>query len=143
MTARPLLLSFLVAVPLGADEKKGDPTADLAALKGKWEVVTAEFDGAEQNNLKGRVLDFGDGEFTAYDKDKKGRTLKFKLDPAANPKQIDLERGDAGGPMKGIYSVTKDELKLCHAERNAARPKAFGSPAGDKVFLLVLKRKAE
>jgi uncharacterized protein (TIGR03067 family) len=142
MTACTTILCLLLAAPR-ADEKKPDPKEDLAAVKGKWEVVAAEFDGAESNNLKGRVLDFGDGEFTAYDGDKKGRTLKFTLDPAADPKQITLDRGGDVGKAAGIYSVTKDEMKICYAEPGAARPKAFASPAGDKVFLLVLKRKKD
>ncbi|HVK07779.1 MAG TPA: TIGR03067 domain-containing protein [Gemmataceae bacterium] len=143
MTARATLLCFLLAVPLAADDKKPDPKADGSALKGKWEVVTAEFNGAESAGLAGRLLEFGDGEFTAYDAEKKGRTLKFALDPSADPKQIDLDRGGAGGKALGVYSVTKDELKICYAEPGSPRPKAFGSPAGDKVFLLVLKRKKE
>ena len=143
MTARLTLVCLLLAVPLGADEKKPDPKAELTAMKGKWEVVTAEFDGAETNALKGRVLDFGDGEFTAYDGDKKGRTLKFTLDPSTDPKQMDLDRGGDAGKAAGIYAVTKDELKICYAEPGSPRPKAFGSPAGDKVFLLVMKRKKE
>ena len=65
------------------------------------------------------------------------------LDPSADPKQIDLARGGADGNAMGIYAVTKDELKICYAEPGSPRPKAFGSPAGDKVFLLVMKRKKE
>jgi uncharacterized protein (TIGR03067 family) len=142
MTACTTILCLLLAAPR-ADAKKPDPKEDMAAVKGKWEVATAEFDGAETATLKGRVLDFGDGEFTAYDGDKKGRTLKFTLDPATDPKQITLDLGGDVGKAAGIYSVTKDELKICYAEPRATRPKAFASPAGDKVFLLVLKRKKD
>jgi uncharacterized protein (TIGR03067 family) len=138
MIARSLVLCLMTAVPLGADEKKGD----LEALKGKWFVVSAEFDGGELA-AKGRTVVFSNGDFTAYDGDKKGRTLKFKLDPALDPKGIDLDRGGVGGQAFGIYAVTKDELKLCYGEPGNPRPKKFESPAGDKVFLLVLKRKAD
>ena len=138
MNAYIPLLCFLLVAPLKADDKKPEP----AALDGKWEVVSAEFDGAERAELKGRVLEFGKDEFSTYDGDKKGRTLKFTLKADTDPKGIDLDRG-AGVIAEGIYSVTKDELKICYAEPKSVRPKEFKSPAGDKVFLLVLKRKKD
>jgi uncharacterized protein (TIGR03067 family) len=132
-----LCASILVAVPAFADEKK--PAAD-AALKGKWEVTSAKFNGSELTSLKGRVLDFGDEEFTTYDGEAKGRTLSFTLNPKADPKQIDLDRGGPDGKALGIYSIGTDELKLCYAEPGAERPAKFESSAGSRVFLLVLKR---
>jgi uncharacterized protein (TIGR03067 family) len=133
-------LFLVVYAPLFSEEKKSDPKKVAATIKGKWEVVSAMFNGDESVGLKGRVLEFGDKEFTAYEGDKKGRTIGFTLDAAANPKQIDLSRGNDGAKALGIYSIEKDELKLCYGEPGAERPKKFESPAGDKVFLLVLKR---
>jgi len=134
---RPVLVAcVLFAVPAPADEKK----PDAAGLKGKWEVTAARFNGSELSGLKGRVLDFGEGEFTTYDGEAKGRTLSFTLDAKADPKRIDLDRGGDGGKALGIYAVSKDELKLCYAEPEADRPTRFESAAGGRVFLLVLKR---
>jgi len=135
---RAVLFGFiLVAGPALADEKK--PAAE-AALRGKWEVTSARFNGSELTGLKGRVLDFGDAEFTTYDGEAKGRTLSFVLNPKADAKQIDLDRGGDDGKALGIYSVGKDELKLCYAEPGADRPARFESAAGGRSFLLVLKR---
>ena len=135
-----LFACVVVAAPAVADEKK--PATD-AALKGKWEVTEARFNGSETAGVKGRVLDFGDSEFTTYDGEAKGRTLSFTLDPKASPKRIDLARGAADDKALGIYAVTKDELKFCYAEPGAERPTKFESAAGSRVFLLVLKRAKE
>src|SRR5436309_10088410 len=97
-----LFASVLLGVPAFADEKK--PAAD-ATLKGKWEVTSAKFNGSELTSLKGRVLDFGDEEFTTYDGEAQGRTLSFTLNQKADPKQIDLDRGGPDGKALGIYSV--------------------------------------
>ena len=72
--------------------------------------------------------------------DKKGRTLRFTLNPNADPKRIDLDKGGEVGKAYGIYALDKDQLKLCYGEPGAERPKAFESKAGSKVFLIVLKR---
>jgi uncharacterized protein (TIGR03067 family) len=130
----------MLGVPLCAEEKKIQPKADAGALKGKWEIVSASFNGNVSPMLKGRILKFGDGEFTTYDGDEKGRTIAFTLDPKADPKQIDLNRDGGETKALGIYAMDKDELKICYAEPGAERPKDFESKAGSKVFLLVLKR---
>ncbi len=139
MSYRPLLFVTLIGFPVCAEDKKADLKAD-PALKGKWEITAASFNGNASLALKGRILEFGDGEFTAYDGERKGRTLSFKLDPKASPKQIDLKRDGSDTKALGIYAIDKDTLKLCYGEPGADRPKKFGSAAGDKVFLLVLKR---
>jgi uncharacterized protein (TIGR03067 family) len=140
MIRRLCLLIAFISLPLCADEKKADPKAGANTLKGKWEITTASFNGNVSPMLKGRILEFGDDEFTTYDGEKKGRTISFSLDLKANPKEIDLNRDGGGTKALGIYTIEKDELKLCYAEPGADRPKKFESAAGDKVFLLTLKR---
>ena len=132
---RGIYVLLVLAAPAGADDKK----ADAAALKGVWQVVATTFDGKEVPSA-GRTLLFGDGQFTAYVGDTKGRTLRFTLDPTTSPKRIDLDKGGDGGQAYGIYALDKEELKICYGEPGAERPKAFESKAGDKVFLLVLRR---
>jgi uncharacterized protein (TIGR03067 family) len=136
MNHRLCLFVALIGVPVFAEEKK----ADANPLKGKWEIVSASFNGNVSPMLKGRILKFGDGEFTTYDGEEKGRTIAFALDPKADPKQIDLNRDGGETKALGIYAIDKDELKLCYAEPGADRPKKFESTVGGKMFLLVLKR---
>jgi uncharacterized protein (TIGR03067 family) len=131
------ILLSLTALPAAAAPMKPDPKAD-AALKDTWEVVSTTFDGKEVPSA-GRTLVFGDREFTAYVGAKKSRTLTFTLDPTTDPKRIDLERAGTEKTF-GIYTLDKDQLKICYGEPGAQRPKAFESKAGDRVFLLVLKR---
>ena len=131
------LAIVLATLPASADEKK--PATD-PALKGKWEVTAAKFNGADSDNLKGRFLVFDAGEFTTYQGDTKGRTVAFTVDPKADPKKIDLTAGAEDKKAAGIYSVTKDEMKICYGEPGADRPGKFESAAGSRVFLLVLKR---
>lgn len=140
MSRRLSLLVLVIGLPLCADEKKADPKADANPLKGKWEITSASFNGNASPKLKGRVLEFGANEFTTYEGESKGRTISFTLNPKASPKEIDLNRDGGDTKALGIYSIEKDELKLCYAEPGADRPKTFESAAGDKVFLLVMKR---
>lgn len=143
MTLRIACLFLLVVSPLAAEKNKADPKADQAALKGKWEVVSAKFDGQDAASVKGKIIVFGDGEFATYDDDKKGRTLTFTLDPTTDPKGIDIDRGSDAVKAVGIYAIAKDELKICYAEPGASRPKAFTSAVGEKRYLLALKRLKE
>ena len=133
------LVVVLAALPAYADEKM--PPTD-PALKGRWQVTAARFNGADSDNLRGRTLVFDDQEFSTYDGETKGRTLTFTLDPKADPKRIDLNAADDRKAL-GIYSVAKDELKICYGEPGADRPGKFESAAGSRVFLLVLKRVAD
>lgn len=137
MSRLNVIAILLLTLPASADEPK--PATDTA-LKGRWEVTAARFNGADSDGLKGRVLVFDEREFTAYDGEKKGRTVAYTVDPKAEPKRIDLASGGDGKKALGIYSVTKDELKVCYGEPGADRPGKFESGAGGRIFLLVLKR---
>jgi hypothetical protein len=49
------ILLSLTAVPAAADNKKPDPKADAAALKGTWEVVRSQFNGEERTRRSGSI----------------------------------------------------------------------------------------
>lgn len=135
-----LILLALAAAASAAD--KPDPKADLAALKGRWKVTATTFDGKPlpPPAAGDRVLEFDEKEFTAFDGDKKGRTLGFTLDPAATPKRFDLLRPGKDEKAAGLYKLDGDKLAICYAEPGAARPEKLESKAGAKVFLLELER---
>jgi uncharacterized protein (TIGR03067 family) len=139
MCRRFVVLMLFAAATASAEDKKADPKADAAALKGVWEIVSMTHDGKEMRST-GRTLVFTEKEFTAFSGEKKGRTVAFTLDPSTEPKRIDLDRGGEDGKAFGIYALDKDELKLCYAAPGTRRPTAFESKEGQKVFLLVLKR---
>ena len=140
MGIRVLLLIALIVAPAWAETKKSEAKVD-PALKGKWEIVSGKFNGNESPIVKGRVLKFGNGELTTYfDDDDKDLTVQITLDLSAKPKQIDIEERFEGMAL-GIYTIEKDILRICYSERGGDRPTKFESAVGDRVFLLVLKRK--
>jgi uncharacterized protein (TIGR03067 family) len=141
---RPILFLAMLVLPsaLPADDKKSDPKADAAGMKGKWRVVSTHFNGKEAPMTvdSQRILEFTEKEFTAYDGKKKGRTLSYSLDPAADPKRIDLVLAGTEQKSLGLYVLDGDDLKLCYGEPGAGRPVKLESKEGEKTFLIVLKR---
>lgn len=135
------LTALAIAFTTAAADKP-DPKADLAAIKGRWKVTATTFDGMAQPKPAAgeRVLEFGDKEFTAYDGDKKGRTISFTIDATATPKRFDLIRPGKDEKAAGVYKLDGDKLNICYAEPGAARPDKLESKAGARVFLLELER---
>lgn len=70
------------------------------------------------------------------------RIETFQLDPSKTPAQIDTEEksDDNVTERKGIYRWVDGELEICLGVADHPRPKGF--KAGDKSFLLRLKRPA-
>src|SRR5262249_3566898 len=118
-------------------------------LKGTWKAVTIERGGQSKEDTKDHCLAFADGEFTLKRDGELFAKGKYTLDPAKDPKEIDMEitedRGDGdnnkGKKVLGIYTVTGDELRWCLAPPGEAdRPKEFATQAGTKHMLITLKR---
>jgi uncharacterized protein (TIGR03067 family) len=72
------------------------------------------------------------------------REFQLKLDPAKQPKEIDLKALGGmyqGKTVPGIYEVKGDTLKLCLPNKDdILRPKEFNAPKDSRLVLLVLKR---
>jgi uncharacterized protein (TIGR03067 family) len=139
----PTAALLAVVVSWGVAACDNDQTAkDTAALKGKWEVVSAEFEGKPATTAyrPGTVIVIDGDELYFTDGFAKSKPTKFKIDAAAKPKAIDFgkEQGERKA-LKGIYSLDGDTLKLC-LNLTGERPKEFKTKAGDKTNLLVLKR---
>jgi uncharacterized protein (TIGR03067 family) len=128
---------LLVFVPIVVGDDK--PPATLK-IRGRWEVVASTFNGTTFTHCKGRVLIFNDGEISTEYDDVSVRAVEYTVDVAADPNRIDLIQDDAGKKALGIYSIEKDELRLCYGEPGAEHPAKFESKPGDRVFLVVLKR---
>jgi uncharacterized protein (TIGR03067 family) len=130
-----MLLVLMVGLVMGADEKK-----ELNELKGTWNITAFESGGDTPPEIKGTFTFEGhDMKIKLGDRDHMGT---FKLDGAKKPKEIDVTPGDgpdAGKVMKGIYSITKDELKLALAHADGERPKSFDKPE-EKVIVITLKK---
>jgi uncharacterized protein (TIGR03067 family) len=116
---------------------------DKEKLQGNWEIVSARFDGKEAEGdeaeqIKKRNVVIKGDRLTA-----KGECT-YTIDSAMNPKEIDLNVQDGPeherGIWKGIYELKGDELTLCFAMPNEARPSKFESNERDKTMVMKLKR---
>jgi uncharacterized protein (TIGR03067 family) len=69
----------------------------------------------------------------------RGREIPFRIDPAANPKAIDLTFPGEDAARTGIYALDGYALILCLNTRpDAARPAAFASAGRPDLGLLLL-----
>jgi uncharacterized protein (TIGR03067 family) len=136
-------LSLCLAVTAWAqDEVK----KDAEQLQGAWEATAYETAGrpATADEVKAFKVRVEGDRLTITTTEATTKT-KFKLDPSASPKAIDLviEDGDAKGKtVLGIYEVKGDELKLCVREVAArgGRPKGFKTEKEDANLSVTLKR---
>ena len=137
MKTRLAIVLLMAGLALGADTK--DAKKDNELVQGTWtatemvrngEAVPKDDVGKFQLIIKGDKYTFKSNEG-----DMEGT---FKFDPATNPKSIDVT--PAGSEtVKGIYSVTDKEFKLCVALAGE-RPKEFVSKADSGCILMVMKK---
>ena len=139
--------SFVV-VTLGWGGRDGGtpspvPHADLADIRGKWKVVSADGDAA-----RARPSDYDfELEFTAEALTRKGEanTVRrpYRVGPTTSPKQIDFlvdSNGVANIEERGVYELDGDTLRLAfHADKPSRRPKSFDNeePGSAKVVLVL------
>lgn len=114
MRAALLLTAFVASGPAAQEEAADKAAKDAAALKGKWEIVSSEFEGrlATAAYRPGTVIVIEGDQLYITDVFAKSDATRFKLDAKTKPRSIDIG-GDEGKAMKGIYSLDKDSLRLC------------------------------
>jgi RNA polymerase sigma factor (sigma-70 family) len=124
----------------GADK----PKADKDKLQGTWVAEAVEEEGREfpADEVKDKNLEWVfAGDKVTFPIKGEAKEVRYKLDPAKKPKQIDLLL-DEGKPAKGIYLLEGDTLKLCvQKESQGDRPTEFAAKEGTAHILLVLKKK--
>ena len=139
-----LALGFFAAVTANAQEDA--VKQEMKKLQGNWVRIYVEADGKKSDDGKkepGQAITLtinGD----KYD----GET--FKLDPAKNPKHINVSTVDDKGKamtLPGIYELKGDVLKLCFPfpfegkfDKIGKRPTEFGSKPGGNDVLEVYQR---
>lgn len=118
---------------------------ETSALQGRWEVVSAEFEGKPASaayrpgTAFATVIVINGDELYFSDSFTQSKPGKFRIDAKVQPKSIDLGEDTEGKTLRGIYSFDGDSLKLC-TSGPGKRPKEFKTEPGDKTNLLVLKR---
>ena len=142
MKTAGFLFLVIAASAAGQDTAKDQNAKERLALKGKWEIVSAEFEGERAMDAykPGTVIVIEGEELYFTDGFAKSEKTKFKIEASKKPKSIDVGgKKDGEEPMKGIYSLEMDVLKLC-LRIKGDRPQEFKTKAGDSTSLLELKR---
>jgi uncharacterized protein (TIGR03067 family) len=103
-----------------ATKKEGKSRSDLERLQGTWEPVKGDKEKMTMT-FKGMKLVMAAGPLSI-----EGR---FRLDPDARPRQIDLSiaLGEKELTTQAIYEFDGDELKIGSGRDPEARPKDFAS----------------
>jgi uncharacterized protein (TIGR03067 family) len=108
-------------------------------LEGTWELASLITDGQRvpRRDTDLYSLTLKDGKFAFKTRD--GKVLDdgtFRIDPAAEPKAIDL-KARGGMEVAGVYELKGDELKVCAGKK---RPANLTSEAGNGHSLSNYKR---
>jgi RNA polymerase sigma factor (sigma-70 family) len=114
--------------------------ADQAKLQGNWRVIAKEMGGLAQPDQRIAFAFAGD-KFMLLAPGFQGPALPYVLDPAKEPKAIDVNV-DVGTVWRGIYELNGDSLKLClNQNLGGDRPTVFRThPGVMRVFLYTLRR---
>ena len=135
-----VVIGLLIAAD---DAKKDDTMKDKESLKGTWIVQSSERDGQADESIKDDTVTFDGDSASVMTKDKEQKAT-FKLDASKKPKTIDFtpsEESEKDKVVLGIYSLDKDELKVCFTKAGGERPTEFSAKEGTGHHLIILKRK--
>jgi uncharacterized protein (TIGR03067 family) len=122
---------------------------DKVALQGTWKVTASVSKGEKSSadEIKDLYLIFRGNAILIREGGKTQENFSFLLDAGKKPKEIDLTL--KVGPQKGrvdraIYQIDGNTLRICiQSDKDAPRPGEFASPAGSKLWLIVLERTKE
>ena len=139
------LASFALCLVVALTAQGGDDAAqkkEKAALEGKWKIISLESNKGKDQGVEGATLEFDkEGKnivFTHMNQTKKGA---FTVNPAGNPKEIDIKPEGENKTFEGIYQLDKDSLKICLApEPGDGRPGEFALKDGRNYILIMLER---
>jgi uncharacterized protein (TIGR03067 family) len=139
------VLFLALALPVCSEGKAGSEQ-ELNKLQGTWKVTAIEVDGKPQAKDKAPAeFKIAGNKLTGL-----GPDMTITLDPTKKPKWIDLtfKKGDKSIPIRAIYALEGDELKLSiplapvgKAFKNQ-RPENFETE-GEPVVLFKAKRKSK
>jgi uncharacterized protein (TIGR03067 family) len=147
MAARLALATGLLvgAGPLLAGESEAVKKA-RKEMEGTWQAVSYALDGkkAPAEDLKKiRLVIDADGKTTAQRDGKTFIASTTKINPAKEPKTIDItftQGDDRDRTAPGIWKIEGDRLTICRAAPGKARPSEFSSRPGSGLTLMVYRR---
>src|SRR5262245_35049352 len=116
---KPLLFpALVVGLLFAADDAKNDAVKEeLRRLEGNYTIASAEANGTQvqQQVLEQFKLKI-DGAKWSVSTNQGKIEATIEIDPTKTPKTIDftyIEGQQKGQSTRGIYSLERDELKLC------------------------------
>lgn len=137
------LLAPLALVLIAADTDEAKK--DLEKLQGRWQAARYIVDGKELDakEVKGIQLTVKDDVSTYVHGDIEAKG-KYKLNPAKNPKELDIlvtTGADKGKTYLAIYEWDGADLRICLTRTGKERPTKFASTPGSKNDLEVWRKK--
>ncbi|HQR38257.1 MAG TPA: TIGR03067 domain-containing protein [Blastocatellia bacterium] len=122
---------------------RGGGATDADTLQGTWLPSAAELGGTMFPDEIRKTISLviaGDKYTVTVGKAVDQGTVK--LNPATNPRQLDITGTD--GPNKGrtilaIYEREGDTLRVCYDLAGTGRPTEFKTSAGSQLFLVTYK----
>jgi uncharacterized protein (TIGR03067 family) len=146
MLAKSLWIAPLACLLLAQPDAPEAAKKDLKLLQGTWTMTALEVNGQDVSidKLEGTTVTIKGDRYEVTVKGKKhGCTLK--LDPAKDPKEVDMVFSEPGGAdkvNKGIYKVDGDTLKIARGlNPDQARPNQFATWPNTNYFVVSWKRK--
>jgi uncharacterized protein (TIGR03067 family) len=134
-----LAIGGLLALHVGAQDKKDAAAAAVKKLQGTWLVHSQTFEGKPHDDMKPSELVFAGRTLTIKVKGVADEKMTFTIDPSGKPKAMDVrpEKKPEAGVVVGamIYELDGDTLKVCIG---LPRPKEL---TDKDQPLLILKRK--
>ena len=107
---------------------QGGLSPDVAddSLEGVWELVLPADIAAKRPENEGLRLVIAGGWQGRFQGDQRVSASRLKVEPQHTPKRLSFDGVD-GQPMRGIYEVKEDGLRLSIAPDTDALPKKFGT----------------
>jgi len=143
-----VMLPALIAHEIGlSQEASGGAAKDLKKLQGEWYIAAMEVNGTNvaSGRLEGTILTIKDDRYTVKVKDLT-TTCKITLDPAKDPKEIDmlfLDGANKDRTLKGIYKIL--DANSFQMVRGLApeqdRPRDFATWPDTNIFVITWKKK--
>ncbi len=134
------MAAVLTALALSGADAAGGAKEELARFQGEWLIHKELSRGADSTPKGGKVVVQGP-TLKVYQGVKLAQTLTFRIDPAKDPKEIDLTQPGSKRTWPGIYRFDGDLLSIATGfgkKERATRPKSFEDKAG--LLILILKR---
>jgi uncharacterized protein (TIGR03067 family) len=146
-TPRPVSITRPLADVAPRRPTESQLRVDRELLAGNWDILSIQDNGEKLSSdiirfkiaEDGRVKIGGRGMSIVSPRNEEKRLWAYRIDPAQTPKQIDITT-QFDTVLKGIYTFSGDELKLCIAKsEDMPRPTAFEAASGSNQMIYRLK----